>query len=252
MNRGKVSNSRWIVALIFLGFAFTTQAGLIDRGNGMIYDDVLNVTWLQDANYMKTSGASDSGYANWDSAQSWVNSLDFGGYTDWRLPTISPISGNTYNTSFTFNGTSDRGFNNDSINSELGYMFYQNLNNVSYYNNAGVGPQAGSESLNSAFVDAVTGETVEFENIGFSYWASPANNPFANAAWAFNFQTTSGIATGEQQLHGLFAGLNVWAVRDGDVPQAPIDNNVQDVPEPPALFLLGLGLLLLARRPLLS
>ena len=29
----------------------TSHAALIDRGGGLIYDDVLNITWLQDAGY---------------------------------------------------------------------------------------------------------------------------------------------------------------------------------------------------------
>jgi hypothetical protein len=42
--------------------AGTAQAGLIDRGNGMVYDNWLDITWLTDANYAKTSGhhATDS------------------------------------------------------------------------------------------------------------------------------------------------------------------------------------------------
>ncbi len=34
-----------------LGFTGAAQATLIDRGSGLIYDDELNITWLQDANY---------------------------------------------------------------------------------------------------------------------------------------------------------------------------------------------------------
>jgi hypothetical protein len=30
------------------------QATLVDRGGGLFYDNVLNVTWLQDANYANT------------------------------------------------------------------------------------------------------------------------------------------------------------------------------------------------------
>jgi len=37
-----------------------SNAGLIDRGEGMIYDDVLDITWLQDSNYAKTSGYKQS------------------------------------------------------------------------------------------------------------------------------------------------------------------------------------------------
>ena len=35
----------------------TAQAQLFNRGGGLIYDSVQNVTWLADANYAKTSGS---------------------------------------------------------------------------------------------------------------------------------------------------------------------------------------------------
>ena len=39
-------------SLIFLLLlSFNATAALYDRGNGLIYDDVLDITWLQDANY---------------------------------------------------------------------------------------------------------------------------------------------------------------------------------------------------------
>lgn len=50
-----------VLALGLMGLAGGAQAALWDRGNGMIYDDVLNVTWLQDANYAKTSGYHATG-----------------------------------------------------------------------------------------------------------------------------------------------------------------------------------------------
>jgi hypothetical protein len=38
-----------ITLLCGLFASISTQAALYDRGNGLIYDDVLNVTWLEDA-----------------------------------------------------------------------------------------------------------------------------------------------------------------------------------------------------------
>ena len=49
------------------------QATLIDRGGGLLYDNVLNVTWLQDANYAKTSGYSDTGIFDHIQATSWAS-----------------------------------------------------------------------------------------------------------------------------------------------------------------------------------
>ena len=45
------------IALSLLGVG-ASQAALIDRGGGLIYDDVKNVTWLQDTQYARTSGYS--------------------------------------------------------------------------------------------------------------------------------------------------------------------------------------------------
>ena len=42
--------------LLALAIAENSEAALYDRGNGMIYDDVLRITWLQDANYARHPG----------------------------------------------------------------------------------------------------------------------------------------------------------------------------------------------------
>ena len=62
-------------AFAFLGFtlSFATQAALYDRGNGMIYDDVLDITWLQDANYAKSSGYDSDGLMSWAEANAWAS-----------------------------------------------------------------------------------------------------------------------------------------------------------------------------------
>jgi hypothetical protein len=52
-----------ILCAMLLVFAFSTiaSATLWDRGGGLIYDDFLKITWLQDANYAKTSGYDSDG-----------------------------------------------------------------------------------------------------------------------------------------------------------------------------------------------
>jgi len=63
---------------------------LIQRGNGMVYDDVMHVTWLQDANYAATTGFAPGGYMIWSTASDWAqNTVTVGGYTDWRLPSTA-------------------------------------------------------------------------------------------------------------------------------------------------------------------
>ena len=73
------------------------QATLIDLGGGMIYDDTLNVTWLQNANYAETSGYDDTLYGTdtggamtWADATVWASNLNYGGYSDWRLSDVTP------------------------------------------------------------------------------------------------------------------------------------------------------------------
>ena len=65
-----------------LGAANMTQAALVDRGGGLIYDQDLNITWLADANYAKTSGYDPYGFMNWSRAMTWAENLSYGGYTD--------------------------------------------------------------------------------------------------------------------------------------------------------------------------
>ncbi|MFC1857036.1 hypothetical protein ACFL9U_03300 [Thermodesulfobacteriota bacterium] len=51
------------------------KAQLWDRGGGLIYDDILNVTWLQDANYARSSGYDVDGKMTWYEATEWAENL---------------------------------------------------------------------------------------------------------------------------------------------------------------------------------
>lgn len=80
-----------ILSILFLITAFlcltlSSEASLIDRGNGLIYDTDLNITWLQNANY---SGNT----MTWDEANIWAADLIFQGFDDWRLPYSDICSG---------------------------------------------------------------------------------------------------------------------------------------------------------------
>lgn len=111
----------------------TAQATLIDNGNGLLYDNVLNVTWLQDANYAKTSGYSDTGKMDWAAANTWAAQLSFDGLSGWRLATNTPVNGTSFNYNYSVNGTTDFGFNVISPKSELAYMYNVNLGLKDYF-----------------------------------------------------------------------------------------------------------------------
>ena len=53
-------------------------ASLVNRGGGLIYDTALNITWLQDANFAKSSAYSVDGLMTWADAMSWVSNLNYG------------------------------------------------------------------------------------------------------------------------------------------------------------------------------
>jgi len=97
-----------VVILLAFSNVNPVWAGLIDKGGGLIYDNDLNITWLQDANYAMTSGYDADGKMDWNSAKTWAENLNYQGYTDWRLPTTD---------------TSCSG--NNCTGSEMGHLFYE-------------------------------------------------------------------------------------------------------------------------------
>lgn len=233
------------VAMLFV--APGAQAALFDRGGGLIYDDVLKVTWLQDANYMKTSGASITGHGNWVGASAWVDGLVYHDavrgkeWSDWRLPTVRPINGGTFNLYGEFyDGSADIGLNisapgskyEGSTASELAYMFYVNLGNEGLCSPAIVCHPAGW---------GLTEDTLKkgpFLNLAPDfYWTGTSITFASNPNHAFVFLLSYGYQISVDKGSEC---CGAWALRDGDVGLAP-----PPVPEPEtyALFLAGLGFL---------
>lgn len=196
-----------------LGFA-----ALIDRGNGLIYDDVLDVTWLQDANYAHTSGYDLDGNMSWEESNQWAENLEYAGFSDWRLTNIYDIDQDGCN--FSFTGDTDCGYNSltqytdptgKSYFSELAYMFAVNLNNTSLYDLQGIKWQAGWNNLNTTFTDQYSGEEKEFKNLQRKvYWSDTEYSVDSNKAWVFGFN--NGFQGGNNKSINHLA----WAVRDGD------------------------------------
>ena len=204
------------LAMVFT-YSMSSRAELIDRGGGLIYDTVLNITWLQDANYAKTSDYDMDGAMTWEQAMNWVENLVYEDpvrsvhWSAWRLPHTLPINGTSYNFNFPsgygygWDGTCDIGYNITSPNSEMGFMFHVNLGNKSYFDTLGNFPQ----------LDYGLKNTYPFVNlVSYHYWSETEYFGYGSpavAAWNFNF--SMGIQNEDDKTYNLYA----WAVRDGDI-----------------------------------
>jgi hypothetical protein len=194
---------RIVTIAMLCGFTMSSaHAALFDRGGGMIYDDVLMITWLADADYAKTSGYDSDGIMNWAAANAWAGALVYGGFDDWRLPSTG--------TTPTCSGA--------CTNSELGHMFYNNMGAKS-----GESIHLGSNSANLALFVNVAPLPPGVSGL---YWSSTENA--AGNAWSFN---TLG---GGQSVFGKGFAFYAWAVRGGDV--------ASPVPEPASAWLVLIGL----------
>ena len=209
----------WLHRLLLLALASASvgnaSAGLVNRGGGMIYDDVLNITWLQDANFAKSSGYDADGLMDWPSSKVWASQLEFAGYSDWRLPTTTLPDLTCF--SHGSNVTAE-----NCVGSELGYLFYKTLGNFGASNAPGIFGLTNSGP---------------FDNLaeGHGYWSESEFGVNSDIAWYFHF--ASGFQAYSDKINLHYA----LAVRNGDV--ALIAE-----PESLALMLVGLAAAILVRR----
>ena len=167
--------------------ASTGQATLYDRGGGLIYDDYHDITWLQDANYARTSGYDDNGKMNWYEAMEWSENFVFQGYNDWRLPTLIPPY-------YGFGWTE----------TEMGHLYYIDLGGRDSEL-----PESWEPFINML---PVRGTVI--------YWSCINLGP--DDAWGFCFSSNPGLQDSWSKDMLFFA----WAVRDGDSTPVPLPASV--------------------------
>ena len=95
--------------LALLGWIGSAQAVLIDNGDGTITDTSAGLMWLKDSTSFQS--------VSWDSAKTWADSLDFAGYSDWRLASATNSA-----------GVACSGY--DCSDTEFGSLFYGALGNT--------------------------------------------------------------------------------------------------------------------------
>ncbi len=189
------------------GISGAAHAALIDNGGGLIYDSTQNITWLADANYANTTGYASNagGLMDWVTANTWASTLSYGGVTGWRLPTTLQPDPSCGSQ----NGGTSYGFG--CTGSEMGHLFNVDLGQVANQ------PIGTTHNANYGL----------FQNIqDYVYWAS---TPWTST-YAWDFQTNTGYQSADQMTSQYYA----MAVHPGDVTVVPV---------PPAVWLLGSGLL---------
>ncbi|MBZ0071279.1 MAG: DUF1566 domain-containing protein [Gammaproteobacteria bacterium] len=221
------------------------EASLIDRGNGLIYDDVLDITWLQDARLaasatfgtpgIRVDDAGNPGAMTWDTAFKWIEAMNHAGYkgfNNWRMPTVTPVNGSYFQYDVSYDGSTDKGFNNTSTSNELSHLYYVGLGNLglcSTDNPVGSDSDSCNQSVGDTWGLQNTGP---FDNlIAGRYWTS-VHDTRPDQQRAFDLDATFGqMGTGATNGYKF-----VWAVLDGDVAAVPV---------PAAAWLLGSGLVAL-------
>ncbi len=150
-----------ITLLLIFGLTISAHATLQNRGGGMIYSTDLDVTWLQDANYARTSGYDDDGLMTWDEANAWAMNLSYGGYEDWRLPSFDPDHPDARD--------------NPTLLHEMGYLSYDELENPG---------NGGGDLVNvGPFINLLPDPENYVEPW---YWSGTEYPP--NTAWRFDFE----------------------------------------------------------------
>lgn len=206
--------------------AWNANAALVTNPDGQtVYDTDLNITWVSNANlaasntfglakntYLSIDGYGGSviltnGSMTWGGAQTWIaamNSSNYLGYSDWRLPSTTDMG--TPGCNYSTNST-DCGYN--STGSEMSHLYYSELANKGFYDNAG-SPQPGYGLANKG----------PFTNFEAAYYWSGQDESTPGNAWAFMF------GYGGQQPQYKSYYLYALAVRDGQVASIPIPASI--------------------------
>ncbi len=219
--KGKFIITLFIALLIVFGISTSSEATLIDRGGGLIYDTDLDITlmqeinssWLLNAPGSWSTGNGSGGVMSWPDAKIWEESgISYYSsehnklITGWRMLSITDsvmLGGDGINICTGYN----------CILSEFGHIWYTDLGNTAG-SLTNMGPFTLTGSIGAIWGSESWGDWPE----------DPFPYPFAHFIWS-----GSGGYQGWGDCH------IVWLAVDGDV-----------VPEPATLILLGAGVLGLA------
>lgn len=190
----------WAAAAALIALSGASRAELFDRGNGLIYDSTFDITWLADMNYAKTSGVDSDGLMDWATAKAWAEGLSYGGFSDWRLPTLNAADSSCSDS----NAGYSYGYN--CMGGQLSHLFVVDLGNAAGESVLG---QSGDSELQKA-------NLALFSNVSSDiYWSGVQYARFPDTAWA------SYANLGRQDATYQIFELRTVAVRSGDAAAVP-------------------------------
>jgi hypothetical protein len=221
--------------------------GNILNGHEAVYDDVLNITWLADANLANTNafgvvGIGITGGMTNLTALAFINAMNaqnaglgYLGVNSWRLTTLSPVNGISLDLTVSYDGSTDVGYQlsapvdpiynqsgttSGTTVSELAYQYYNNLAARGACSGIGTTNTYGCVPFNEHGIDDATNATnlALFINLQNSqYWTGTD----AGGAGTFVLDMSSGVQT------ATGGSSYVWPVADGDVggESIPVDPN---------------------------
>lgn len=210
--------------------------GDLSNGFEAYYDTDLDMTWLVTANLPGLLDGN-SGLLSWVDAKAYVQQFSIGGVEGWRMPSVKPINGVSFDRTKSNLGDTDIGTNIRSTQSELSHLFYVTLGNKAEY---------PALVLGGPDVEMVN-NTGPFYDLGFqTFWFNEVGDAFWQDGWHFSFSggnQNDNYRKSNCSKCGAATNL-VWFVHSGDVGSA--------VPEPQtyALALAGVAALLGVRKRL--
>jgi hypothetical protein len=167
----------------------SAHASLIDNGNNLIYDTVLDITWYANPNY-ETHVCADY--------TAWAAGLTVGGVTNWRLPT----------TPGTTTGITSEG--------EMGHLFYITLGNTTGVD--GVGQPIGLFTNKGPFT-ALNGGfyTQTYAGDGKYYYFNFDDGKQSSADVGYWYYHIHGLAVHEGNIGGSSVPIPgaVWLLGSG-------------------------------------
>jgi len=149
-------------AMLLVFCSSLAQASLIKVADDIYYLEGTNTMW-----YAKSITDGDPYYKWFVAVNDWANNLVFGGYSDWKLPSVSTSSG-------TPSGTSG----------DLGPLYAELMNNTSNPSTGDYTPFLGlSESIHNLYTDSGSPNGVWGYDFKLGNY-SEINTSWANTGWS--------------------------------------------------------------------